>query len=295
MATLLRRPDGLRAVGPMVSLVQLIASSLNTCLVFLVPEDRLFGAQFPNGTWNGIMGLLERQEANMTGLALTMGPGREQVVVIGEWLYQDFRSLTYKYPVPEADIAGFVKPFTMQVWGVFLVTLLAVWLSLLASQTLQTNDGGRTGEGSRAQIVDTNLWNSFLWAYGHPLAQPSAWWPRGGVRLLAGVWLLLTLVLSTIYRSNLKAMLILPHLPLPFDTMEELIASGIPCFVVPDTVLHGNIMRADPKSQYGRLRRNLVVHLDVAKATRDNMQGKHASLASHNSILTIIHNIFKKE
>ncbi|XP_050690846.1 glutamate receptor ionotropic, kainate glr-3-like isoform X4 [Eriocheir sinensis] len=242
MATLLRRPDGLRAVGPMVSLVQLIASSLNTCLVFLVPEDRLFGAQFPNGTWNGIMGLLERQEANMTGLALTMGPGREQVVVIGEWLYQDFRSLTYKYPVPEADIAGFVKPFTMQVWGVFLVTLLAVWLSLLASQTLQTNDGGRTGEGSRAQIVDTNLWNSFLWAYGHPLAQPSAWWPRGGVRLLAGVWLLLTLVLSTIYRSNLKAMLILPHLPLPFDTMEELIASGIPCFVVPDTVLHGNIM-----------------------------------------------------
>lgn len=51
----------------------------------------------------------------MTGLALTMGPGREQVVVIGEWLYQDFRSITHKYPVPEADIAGFVKPFTMQV------------------------------------------------------------------------------------------------------------------------------------------------------------------------------------
>lgn len=51
----------------------------------------------------------------MTGLALTLGPDREQVVVIGEWLYQDFRSLTHKYPVPEADIAGFVKPFTMQV------------------------------------------------------------------------------------------------------------------------------------------------------------------------------------
>lgn len=32
----------------------------------------------------------------------------------------------------------------LQVWGVFLVTLLAVWLSLLASHTLQTNDGGRT-------------------------------------------------------------------------------------------------------------------------------------------------------
>lgn len=51
----------------------------------------------------------------MTGLALNMGSGREQFLVQGEWVYQDFRSLNYKYPVPEADIAGFVKPFTMQV------------------------------------------------------------------------------------------------------------------------------------------------------------------------------------
>lgn len=60
--------------------------------------------------------------------------------------------------------------------------------------------------------------------------------------MLAGVWLLLTLVFSTVYRSNLKAMLILPRLQLPFNTLEELIASGIPCFVVPDTVLYGKIM-----------------------------------------------------
>lgn len=33
----------------------------SSSLVFLVPEDRLFGVQLPNGTWNGIMGLLERQ------------------------------------------------------------------------------------------------------------------------------------------------------------------------------------------------------------------------------------------
>lgn len=51
----------------------------------------------------------------MVGVPLTMGPGREQLVVFSEWVYKDSRSLTHKYPVPEADISGFVKPFTMQV------------------------------------------------------------------------------------------------------------------------------------------------------------------------------------
>lgn len=84
--------------------------------------------------------------------------------------------------------------------------------------------------------------NSKLTGHGSFVVAASAWWPRGGVRLLAGTWLMLTFVLSTIYRSNLKAMLILPRLPLPFNTLEELIVSGIPCFVLPNTVLYDSIM-----------------------------------------------------
>lgn len=47
------------------------------------------------------------------------------------------------------------------------------------------------------------------------------------MRVVAGGWLLWAVVMSTLYRSNLKAMLILPKVRLPFDNLEELLASGI--------------------------------------------------------------------
>ncbi|KAK8393821.1 hypothetical protein O3P69_006857 [Scylla paramamosain] len=149
--------------------------------------------------------------------------------------------------------------------------------------------GGSTLGGTRAAVG----WTSFLWAYVHPLAQPSAWLPRGGVRLVAGVWLLLTLVLAQMYRSNLKAMMILPRLPLPFDSLEELIESGISCYVVSSTKFHNAILGADSDSQFGRLRGQLVVHNDLPRATRDLIQGKHAAIAAHFSLLNIVHSIFR--
>lgn len=62
--------------------------------------------------------------------------------------------------------------------------------------------------------------------------------PRGVVRVLTGVWLLLALILVTVYRSNLKAMLILPKLNLPFDSLEELSNTRIPVWVSLDSILH---------------------------------------------------------
>ncbi|KAK8395437.1 hypothetical protein O3P69_006233 [Scylla paramamosain] len=127
----------------------------------------------------------------------------------------------------------------------------------------------------------------------HLRATASAWLPRGGERLAAGVWLLLSLVLAQMYRSNLKAMMILPRLSLPFDSLEELIESGIICYIVPDTLLHKRIMDAASGNRFGRLRPQLLVHKDFSAATRDVVLGKHAAMASHLSILHIIHTIFQ--
>lgn len=59
---------------------------------------------------------------------------------------------------------------------------------------------------------------------------------------MVGVWLLTSLVVSQVYRCNLKAMLILPRLFLPFNNLEELVDSKIPTFVSPGTVLHANLL-----------------------------------------------------
>lgn len=57
-----------------------------------------------------------------------------------------------------------------------------------------------------------------------------------------GLWILMALIVGTIYRSNLKAMLIIPKLKLPFDSMEELIESGLPTAVIQGTSVHMDVV-----------------------------------------------------
>lgn len=66
--------------------------------------------------------------------------------------------------------------------------------------------------------------------------------PRGASQqTVIGMWLVLSFIINTVYRSNLKAMLIKPRLVLPFSNVEELVESGIPCFAFRGTLLHRNI------------------------------------------------------
>ncbi|MPD06472.1 hypothetical protein E2C01_102286 [Portunus trituberculatus] len=44
--------------------------------------------------------------------------------------------------------------------------------------------------------------------------------------MITSLWLLTAFVLGIVYRCNLKAMLILPTLNIPFDSLEELVTTG---------------------------------------------------------------------
>ncbi|KAK8400695.1 hypothetical protein O3P69_002472 [Scylla paramamosain] len=109
---------------------------------------------------------------------------------------------------------------------------------------------------------------------------------------MLGMWLVLSLIISTVYRSNLKAMLIKPRLVLPFTNLMELTKSGIPCFVVRGTVLHSNIQGAEVGSAVWQLNNRLILHSDVALAVKDMSAGKHAIFTTHLGLLSVIHTSF---
>ncbi|MPC74944.1 hypothetical protein E2C01_069327 [Portunus trituberculatus] len=61
------------------------------------------------------------------------------------------------------------------------------------------------------------------------------------MRVVTMTWLLACLIISTVYRSNLKAMLIQPIQRLPFSNLEELIETNIPCAVFENSTLDTTI------------------------------------------------------
>ncbi|KAK4312027.1 hypothetical protein Pmani_016520 [Petrolisthes manimaculis] len=62
--------------------------------------------------------------------------------------------------------------------------------------------------------------------------------PQGFLKTVIGLWLLLSLILATVYRGNLKAMLILPKVTLPFNNLQELSEAGLPVWVPLLSVAH---------------------------------------------------------
>ncbi|KAK3895010.1 hypothetical protein Pcinc_001243 [Petrolisthes cinctipes] len=81
---------------------------------------------------------------------------------------------------------------------------------------------------------------------------------RTSMKLVFGTWLFTSLILTIVYRSNLKAMIIIPKETRPFDTLEELIHFPIPQAVIKYTTLHEIIDVSDrcqaitlPMSQRG--------------------------------------------
>ncbi|KAG0727079.1 hypothetical protein GWK47_004065 [Chionoecetes opilio] len=65
-------------------------------------------------------------------------------------------------------------------------------------------------------------------------------WVHGTASLLvvAGLWFMTSLIIATVYRSNLKAMLIMPRIHLPFDNLEELYQSQYPIYTQETSVSH---------------------------------------------------------
>ncbi|KAK4311994.1 hypothetical protein Pmani_016548 [Petrolisthes manimaculis] len=208
---------------------------------------------------------------------------------ISEYFLIDEHSAAYKRPGVQSDITGFIRPFTPLVWVLVLVSLLLVLVNLaVLSHTQHYLDNlnlpsipstrSRGGEGTTSTVQDVKQQQQQQLQESNPTHQPqhinrdAVFWtictllaqsvplkPRGGgaVRWLTGLWLLLCFILATVYRSNLKAMLILPKVSLPFKNLEELVVAGLPVWTAIDSVLHRSMYFAEPSSLLGGLNRTI--------------------------------------
>ncbi|XP_069172146.1 glutamate receptor ionotropic, kainate 4 isoform X2 [Procambarus clarkii] len=251
--------------GPMVDITNIIAQHLGFCYEFVTPSDRGFGGQLTNGSWNGVIGMLNRSEVAMSGVILSVSQQRSQAVEFSEPLYLDETTICYKLPALAPDLAGFIKPFTYKLWLLVLLTCLVV--SSATHLILHTYSSpppySRRQHPSWRQVSgwSCSLDKASLWTLSVLMYQSVPWKPaEDGVRVITGVWLVAALIVGTVYRSNLQAMLTIPKLALPFTNLEELVHSNIPTAVSDSSMLHFALLNAERNSSLGRLSKQMVVY-----------------------------------
>ncbi|XP_042863284.1 uncharacterized protein LOC122247771 [Penaeus japonicus] len=130
------------------------------------------------------------------------------------------------------------------------------------------------------------------------LAQSIPRVPTGDfVRVVIALWLFGSLILNTVYRSNLKAMLILPKVNLPFDNVEELADTGLPIRVPVRSILHKKMLTAPPGSALSRLlpeNNSIYLNKDFHTTIREMQKGELAFAAPRVVIRNALRDSFSK-
>ncbi|KAK3894120.1 hypothetical protein Pcinc_002138 [Petrolisthes cinctipes] len=137
---------------------------------------------------------------------------------------------------------------------------------------------------------------SLLWIQDR-LSAVSIQPPQGVLKTVIGLWLLLSLILATVYRGNLKAMLILPKVTLPFNNLEELSEAGLPVWVPLLSVVHNAAYRAEPETllwHFNRTIYNTDRPNNLSWGIADFLAGQHVMVGPRSAMVQILHAHFSK-
>ncbi|XP_050732818.1 glutamate receptor ionotropic, kainate 5-like isoform X1 [Eriocheir sinensis] len=294
--------------GPVVVLLDILAEHLRLCLEYVMSKERVYGRLTPNGSWEGMMGIVQRREVDMTGALFTVSSARLPAADFSEPIYTDEMTAMYIRPGVEPNIAGFLMPYTPLVWllvGVaFLLNTCAMVLVMLGEVSWHSPQRQSSAQYENVAAL-RRFWSgwlwalkkSFLWTWSTLLAVSVFWNPVWGLtRYIGGLWLIASLILDTMYRSNLKAMLTIQRANIPFNNVEELADSNIPIAIYKDSTLDFQIMRADPSTSLGRLKDQLVkYYVDEVMLGIDNTyKGQHASTSYKLGLPGIIQYYYSK-
>lgn len=276
-----------------MDVVNIIAEKLGICYTVVRASDNDWGTALPNGSWSGTLGMLNRGEADMSAVVYSVTDKRKQAVDFSEPVHVDELTIGYLRPVLESDMAGFVKPYTLSMWGVLLAAILIACAVLSCLQNaydaIRPSDE-REGAATASHLE--NLKSSTLWVFSILLAQSNSWEVKA--RFLAGIWLLMVFVVATVYRSNLMAMLISPKVKLPFDSLEELSLTDITVWAPTGSLFHDAMNEAAPDTPLASVRKQVSLSNFSPNVMFDFFAGKWGLTSMRGTLIYYLNLGFSK-
>ncbi|KAK4475916.1 hypothetical protein MN116_001159 [Schistosoma mekongi] len=218
-------------MGYCIDLLNHIASDVGFNYTVHITPDRQYGSgmDFGNGTifYNGIMGELIREEADMAVAGFTITYEREKLVDFSTpWMTLGGSILFTRPKSQKPSLFSFLQPLSPQVWLYVGFTYLAVCLCLFVAARLSPHEWTAThpcevdGDTRKNQFT---LLNSFYYNVSALLNQGTELAPHAtSTRLLTGVWWFFALIIIATYTANLAAFLTVENMKSPIESAEDL-------------------------------------------------------------------------
>ncbi|XP_042204243.1 glutamate receptor-like [Homarus americanus] len=204
-------------LGPMAHLLDIFADKLNFDYELVRPSDRVWGGPQSDGSWTGMLGMLQRQEVEFAIGPFGVTALRETVCDFSDPVYSENNAILMVRPTLQNDFTGFVKPFTIKTWVWTLVSLVTV----VVMMALVVKAEARVFTSQTRHVLS----KAAMWGVKTLTQESSEWLPKNdGGRLIVTTWLLASLVFMTSYGGILTAMLTVPRVTIPINSLADLVS-----------------------------------------------------------------------
>ena len=214
--------------GYAIDLIDELSMLLNFKYEVRIAEEGS-GKELPDGSWNGMLGMIMRGEADIAIADLTITSSREQVVDFSlPFMTTGVGILFTKATKAEATLFGFLSPFTGLVWTCLLGATCLISVALFLVGRLSPYEWDNPFPCREDEPIlenDLSCKNSFWCVVGALMQQGSDVAPKAfSSRLITGIWYFFTLIMVSSYTANLAAFLTIEVTSYPFTNAEELAA-----------------------------------------------------------------------
>ncbi|CAB3403027.1 unnamed protein product [Caenorhabditis bovis] len=215
-----------RFEGYCVDLLKLLAQNITGFEYdIFVSEGNKYGARQADGSWDGMVGYLLNETADVAVAPLTITQERERAVDFSKPFMTTGISIMIKKPEKqEFNIFSFMEPLGMTIWiftlssyfGVSLTIFIVSWFSPYEKRI----------EFKRGEFTITNeftLYNSLWFTLAAFMQQGTDILPRAiSGRIASSCWWFFTLIIVSSYTANLAAFLTLERMTPPIESVEDL-------------------------------------------------------------------------
>lgn len=216
--------------GYAIDLIDELSLLLNFKYEIRLCKDGKYGSQDEKtGEWNGMIGELLREEADIAIVDLTITRKREKVVDFTLPFMTTGVSILFTKPMKaESSLFGFLSPFTISVW--FCLVLVTALISIVfficgRLSPYEWDNPFPCKEDQPILINECSVKNSFWFTVGSLMQQGSDLAPKSmSTRVIGGVWYFFTLIIVSSYTANLAAFLTVEVVEYPFENAAELAA-----------------------------------------------------------------------
>ncbi|XP_041357415.1 glutamate receptor 2-like [Gigantopelta aegis] len=213
-----------RYEGFCVDVARMVAEVVGFDYVLRLVKDGNYGGRQKDGSWNGMIGELMNDEADIAIAPLSIIQMRERVVDFSKPFMESGISIMIRKPEKQKPgVFSFMAPFSNTVWVCITVGFLAVSTILFLVGRFSPFEWNVDETGAEAQN-SFNMRNTLWFTLGALMQQGSDISPRSmSGRIVGSAWWFFTLILISSYTANLAAFLTIERLVVPIDSADDLL------------------------------------------------------------------------